>query len=281
MRAFHILIVDDDSVVRMALEALLRKLSFSNIDQAANGFDALTLLIGRQYDLIFVDNAMPVMSGLEFLRRCKCGSVLDWTTVIMLTASADGAIVSAIRDEALKVDDFIIKPFDRKVVGAKLDRLLRSEKTSPVQRLIQLASLPADSRKGAFLSITSESRDEVATVRLFGFFLNDDRHFVKDLPDTISSRPEPSIILDLSNVLMIDEFGLGMLLLINGVATMAQKRLALSLDDKTIKGRLVALGLSQIIPVIDDTAERPVRQATAVAGRELLPGRYETGPANG
>ena len=87
MRAFHILIVDDDKIVRMTLEALLRKLGFNNIEQAANGFEALKLLISRQYDLIFLDNMMPVMSGLEFLRRCKCGGVLDWTTVDRCTTS--------------------------------------------------------------------------------------------------------------------------------------------------------------------------------------------------
>lgn len=268
MRAFHILIVDDDGVVRTALEALLRKLGFSTIDQAANGFEALKLLISRQYDLIFLDNLMPVMSGLEFLRRCKCGSVLDWTTVIMLTAAADNGTIKAIRDESLKVDDVIIKPLDRAVIAAKVDRLLHHTKTAPARRLVQLAALPAKANKGLFLTIDSESAGDTATIRLFGFFLNDDRHFVKDLPDSISTRPEKAIALDLVNVLMIDEFGLGMLLLVNGVATLGGKRLGVVLDEKTIKNQLVTLGLTKIIPVIETAPRQP--------GLEMMPGHYDT-----
>ncbi|MEI7609886.1 MAG: response regulator [Rhodospirillaceae bacterium] len=251
MRPFHILIVDDDKIVRMTLEATLKKLGFSTIDQAADGLEALKLLIFRQYDLIFLDNLMPRMSGLEFLRRCKCGAILDWTTVVMITTAADRTTVGAIRDEGLKIDDLIIKPLDRAVIAAKVDRLLHSARSAPARRLLELASLPGDIKRGIFLSICSEGRGDTASIRLFGFFLNDDRHFVKDLSDSVSSRGEKSIVLDLVNVLMIDEFGLGMLLLVNGVATMAGKRLGMVVDEKTIGGRLLSLGVDRIIPVID------------------------------
>ena len=166
-------------------------------------------------------------------------------------ASADRTTISAIRDEGLKIDDLIIKPLDRAVISAKVDRLLHSGRSAPARRLLDLPSLPADLSRGTFLSICSESRGDSASIRLFGFFLNDDRHFVKDLSDSVSSRSEKSIALDLVNVLMIDEFGLGMLLLVNGVATMAGKRLGMVIDETTIGGRLLALGVDQIIPVID------------------------------
>ena len=250
MRAFHILIVEDNKSIGIALETFLRKQSFNNIDLALNGLDALKLLITKQYDLIFLDNQMPVMSGLEFLRRCKCGTILDGTTVMMVTAAADGDTVNAIRQEALKVDEFVVKPLDFKVISAKIDRLLRSSKTSPVQRLIQFESLRGDIQKGVFLSFATESQDDVAIIRMFGFFLNDDRKIVKDLPEIVTDMSEKSISIDLTNVLMIDEFGLGMLLLINGVATMSGKQVGMILDDKTIGKRLTSLGFPQIIPVV-------------------------------
>ena len=268
MRAFNILIVDDDKIVRMTLDSLLRKLGFSTIDQAANGFEALKLLIARQYDLIFLDNLMPVMSGLEFLRRCKYGGILDGTTVVMLTGTAGTDTISAIRDEALRIDDFIIKPLDRAVISAKIDRLLHNAKTAPARRLLQIDSLPPGTSKGDFLSITTETTDETATIRMFGFFLNDDRQFIKDLPDSIASRPEKAIVLDLTNLLMIDEFGLGMLLLVNGVATMCGKRLAMTLDEKTIKNQLVALGLTRIIPLIEAAPAVPDAAAAPLPGRD-------------
>ena len=82
MRSFHILIVEDDPLLSKALKAMLADMSFRNIDVAENGFAALRMLISSQYDLILLDNQMPVISGLELLRRCKSGCILDWTTVI-------------------------------------------------------------------------------------------------------------------------------------------------------------------------------------------------------
>ena len=249
MRAFHILIIEDNKSVAAALECLLRKISFNNIDQVANGYEALKLLISRQYDLIFLDNRMPVMTGIEFLRRCKCGDILDWTTVMMVTAAADTETINAIRNEGLKVDEFVIKPLDFKVVSAKVDRLFRTGNANVAQRTLNSSAIRDNAMKGSFLSIETVSDGAIATIRMFGFFLNDDRKLVKDLPDIISGMAESTILLDFSNVLMIDEFGLGMLLLMNGVATMAGKRFEMLLDEKTAGKRLNSIGLSRIIPV--------------------------------
>ncbi len=273
MRAFHILIVDDDSFIRKTLEALLRRLSFNNIDQAANGFEALKLLVTRQYDLIFLDNLMPAMTGMEFLRRCRNSTILDWTTVFMVTTTADRETLRAIRDEGLKVDEFVIKPIDFALMSSKIDRLLRSDRANPTQRLLQIARLPADVQKGLFLSINIEKHGPGATLRLFGFLLYDDRNFVKDLPDSVAIMPEKLITLDLSNLLTIDEFGLGMVLLINGIATMAGKQFSMVLDEKTIGKRLVQLGLPRIVPVVAPPKASPPPAAASPCSP--LPGHFD------
>ena len=100
------------------------------------------------------------------------------------------------------------------------------------------------------MSIGIDSHGDTATIRFFGFFLNDDRSLVKEMPEQIAGMSEKSIILDLSNVLMIDEVGIGILVLINSVATMVGKRLSMIVDERTIGKRLVALGISRLIPVI-------------------------------
>ena len=255
MRPFHILIVDDDESFRPFMVGALKKLGFTNIDRAADGFDALKLLISRQYDLIFLDNQMPLMSGLDFLRRCKHGPLLDRTTVIMLTASADSALVNIIRAEALKVDDFVVKPLDLDTLAAKVDRALRSDRGNPVRRLAEMTDLPDSFRKGCFLSLVTESQGDAATIRLFGFLLNDDRALVKDLPESIAAMTESSIVLDLADVLMIDEFGLGMLLLIGSIATMSGKRFNVLVDNQTIGKRLADMHLSKIIPISEKPPE--------------------------
>ena len=187
----------------------------------------------------------------------------------MLPASADSALVNLIRAEALKVDDFVVKPLDLDTLAAKVDRALRSDRGNPVRRLAEMTDLPDSFRKGCFLSLVTESQGDAATIRLFGFLLNDDRALVKDLPESIAAMTESSIVLDLADVLMIDEFGLGMLLLVNGVATMGGKRLGMTLDEMTIKNRLVTLGLTRIIPVIEAAPAAPASSGA------VLPGRYD------
>ena len=103
--------------------------------------------------------------------------------------------------------------------------------------------------KGSFLSINTEVKNDVVTVQMFGFFLNDDRELVKELPDRIANIPQQTIVIDLTNILMIDEFGFGFLLLLNGVATLAKKRIVMQIDEKTIGPKLIALGLPKIIPI--------------------------------
>ena len=257
MRAFHILVADDDDDSRIALEATLRELGFSNIDQAPNGLEALKLLIRQQYDLIFLDNTMPVMTGLEFLRRCKCGPILDSTFVMFVTGSADNETVAAIRTESLKVDDLIIKPMNYSTVSSKVDRALRTSKSVTMRQLIRFANIPDNARRGIFLQMWTECRAGIAIITMFGFFLNDDRSLVKELPEAIAAMGESTVVLDLSNVLMIDAVGLGILLLINSAAQMAKKDFGIFIDQKTIGSRLMALGISAIIRFLDKIPELP------------------------
>ncbi len=256
MRFFHILIVEDDEALANALKLTLESMGFRNVDVAHNGFTALRMLISSQYDIILLDNQMPIISGLELLRRCRSGSILDWTTIIMITGNASGDLLNAIKTEELKVDEFIVKPVDFQVLTNKIDRLMRGM-SSPSRRLVDITNMPPDLQKGVFLSVGRETNDETAIIRLFGFFLHDDRNLVKDMPEQIASMPEKSIVFDLTNVLMIDEVGIGILLLINSVASMAGKNLSMVTDDRTIGKRLTALGLTKLIPVIDKTPEMP------------------------
>ena len=247
IRAYEILVVDDNTSCRNILEHQLRKLSYTNIDVARDGIEALRCLASKHYDLIFLDNHMPMMSGIDFLRRCKEVSILDGTSVIMLTGMADGAMLQSVKAEGLKVDDFIVKPLESKTLRAKIERLdgLRASWSA--------ASRNTDT--GAFLSIQMDVKDDVSRLRLFGIFHQDDKHAIKDIPDRVAAVSTKTVVIDMRDVMSIDEFGLGMLLLINGVACLTQKLTYLLLDGRTIRARLESLGISEIIRVIEHEAE--------------------------
>src|SRR5437762_3255481 len=62
----HILIVDDDELIRETLTLALRLEGYAT-QSAANGGAALTQLATQRFDLIVLDVVMPEMTGLQFL----------------------------------------------------------------------------------------------------------------------------------------------------------------------------------------------------------------------
>lgn len=101
-----IVLVDDDQYVLDSTATLLR---ISGIDVTAvdSGEKALAALAAERYDLVLTDVNMPVMTGIELLRRIRERD--DELPVILMTAYAELNIaVSAIKEGAF---DFIIKPY--------------------------------------------------------------------------------------------------------------------------------------------------------------------------
>lgn len=66
-----ILLVDDEPHIRKFVSLLLRQLGAPTLLEAGNGADALALYQQESPDLVLLDISMPVMDGLETLRRLK------------------------------------------------------------------------------------------------------------------------------------------------------------------------------------------------------------------
>lgn len=82
-----VMIVEDDEDTRVALRELIREHGY-HVAEAVNGIEALQELAqGRSPCLILLDIRMPVMSGLEFLRRLRATPEFDRLPVLVLTAA--------------------------------------------------------------------------------------------------------------------------------------------------------------------------------------------------
>ena len=103
-----LLVIDDEENMRHMLTAILKRHKYL-VQTASNGQEALSLIRdkGEQYDFILCDIKMPVMDGMEFLRKTM--EVAADSTVIMM--SAYGSIDSAIKAMQLGAYDYISKPF--------------------------------------------------------------------------------------------------------------------------------------------------------------------------
>ncbi len=127
----RILIVDDTSM-NLAVAVGLLRCTKLQIDTASGGPEALEMTLKTAYDLILMDQRMPMMDGSEALSRIRSqsGGLNRDTPVICLTADA----VIGARDRYLSegFSDYLTKPIDCAALEEMLVRHLPAEKVFPV-----------------------------------------------------------------------------------------------------------------------------------------------------
>ena len=103
------LIIEDDVVARDLLRLVFEYDGFQ-CQEADNGEIGLAMLKLQTFDVIILDNAMPVMTGLEFLEHLKQLPHQLETPIIMIT----GFLNQKIRESATKLGAYAIvgKPYD-------------------------------------------------------------------------------------------------------------------------------------------------------------------------
>lgn len=117
-----ILIVDDESAARAALEMLLRREGFE-VRDASNGEAALAECAAFRPDLILLDILMPGLNGFEVCRRIKATPETRLTPVVLITGLSDTE--DRIQGINAGADDFLSKPIDINELIARARSLLR------------------------------------------------------------------------------------------------------------------------------------------------------------
>ena len=125
LAAAKILIVDDNNLNLKVASKLLEKQGANNITCVNSGFDCLDRIsMGEKYDLIFMDDMMPKMSGKETFLKLKAipGFI---TPVVALTANA----ISGSKEEYLKVgfSDYLAKPIEKSELTRVLNSVLKEK----------------------------------------------------------------------------------------------------------------------------------------------------------
>ena len=122
------LIIEDDVVSRDLLRLVFEYDGFQCME-AENGAIGLTMLESQTFEIIILDNAMPVMSGLEFLAHVQREPQQSDTPIIMIT----GLLNPSIREKATKLGAYAIveKPYDLGELRALVSQLCVTSPSLP------------------------------------------------------------------------------------------------------------------------------------------------------
>lgn len=139
----ELLVVDDDPANLDLLSRRLVKQGYT-VTTASGGQEALDLLDEHKFDLLILDMMMPVINGLQVLRRLKADPERKSMPVIMISALDDTErVVECI---SVGAEDYVFKPFNpvllKARVGAALEKYRLRE--NQARKLTVFISSPGD-----------------------------------------------------------------------------------------------------------------------------------------
>jgi two-component system, chemotaxis family, chemotaxis protein CheY len=117
-----VLVVDDYQTMIRIIRNLLKQLGFENVDEAADGAEALAKMKTKKYGLVISDWNMEPMTGYELLREVRADEILKPTPFIMVTAESKTENVIAAKKAG--VNNYIVKPFNAQTLKSKMASVL-------------------------------------------------------------------------------------------------------------------------------------------------------------
>ena len=116
----RVLVVDDEPINLIVAKGIFERYGMS-VTTAASGYEAIDLCIKNDFDLIFMDYMMPVMDGIEAMKKLRFLASKSKKTlrIVVLTANATSSAKEMFLSEGF--DGFVSKPIER----VELDRTLK------------------------------------------------------------------------------------------------------------------------------------------------------------
>ena len=117
----RILVVDDNE---LNIKVTKKKLDAFNclVDSVQSGYECISKLKVKEYDLILMDDMMPNMTGTETLHKIKEADLTN-CPIVVLTANA----ITGMREKYLEegFDDYLSKPLENEQLSAVLEKFLK------------------------------------------------------------------------------------------------------------------------------------------------------------
>ena len=140
-----ILIIEDDKILSDTIKQCICKLY--DTEQAFDGYDGYMMANENIYDIIILDLMLPEMSGYEVIKKLRENKV--YTPVLILTAK-DG-IDDKIKGFEYGADDYLVKPFERRELIARLEAIIRRTNGSYQKDLLEFKDIKLNLKKRSVL----------------------------------------------------------------------------------------------------------------------------------
>ncbi|MEN5052906.1 response regulator [Brevundimonas naejangsanensis] len=111
------LIVDDSRIIRKVARRILEDLAFE-VQEAADGVEALEVCVGAMPDVVLLDWQMPIMDGMTFLGRLR--ALPDGGDPKVLFCSVETRADRIAEALSAGADEYVMKPFDGDILQSKL-----------------------------------------------------------------------------------------------------------------------------------------------------------------
>ena len=114
------LVVDDSAVMRKVLIGALGRAKITDVDQAADGLEAVAATEAEEYGLVLMDWNMPNMLGIDAVRAIRANG--KTMPIIMVTTEAEKSrVIVALKAGA---QNYVIKPFEPATIVSKIQDVL-------------------------------------------------------------------------------------------------------------------------------------------------------------
>ena len=117
-----VLVVEDEQDMCRLIVKTLKKAGYS-VDGCFNGEEALSYLLGAEYDAVLLDVMMPKLDGYGLLKKLRDRGVE--TPVMFLTAR--DAVADRVKGLDYGADDYLVKPFDFDELLARIRAMTRKQ----------------------------------------------------------------------------------------------------------------------------------------------------------
>lgn len=176
MATQNILVIDDDESLQDTIAVMLEQEGF-RVSGALDGRSGYEKALTLKPDLLIVDLRLPGMSGMEICKQLRTAQIQ--TPILVLSAVGDE--VDKVLLLEMGADDYVVKPFGRRELLARIRAILR--RASPdAHTILKFSDTEVDIER----RIITRNRDEVkvtpAEYNLLVYFLqNPDRPLTRDM----------------------------------------------------------------------------------------------------